>query len=110
MVSPTEHPFVREAGRTVSYDRGEDSVGPVAEEKQQRVEEMIEQHWRQVEKTPMRDERRVPLPTTGQPRDTVELEQLLDNYKQGVSLTFLICFTGFKILNVLYKRNSTFKI
>ncbi|XP_024912914.1 myosin phosphatase Rho-interacting protein isoform X6 [Cynoglossus semilaevis] len=84
MVSPTEHPFVREAGRTVSYDRGEDSVGPVAEEKQQQVEEMIEQHWRQVEKTPMRDERRVPLPTTGQPRDTVELEQLLDNYKQGI--------------------------
>lgn len=53
-------------------------------ERQQMVEEVIEQHWQQVEKTPMREERRVTLPPPVQSRDTAELEQLLDNYKQGV--------------------------
>ncbi|KAG7506260.1 hypothetical protein JOB18_000503 [Solea senegalensis] len=83
-----ENASVKEAGRT-DYEGGEgdrhvDSLGPASFEKHQQVEEMIEEHWRQVEKTPLRDERRVPLPATGQTRETTELEQLLDNYKQGI--------------------------
>ncbi|XP_039892833.1 trichohyalin isoform X4 [Simochromis diagramma] len=65
-------------------DEPPDSLGPVSLERQQMVEEVIEEHWRQVEKTPMREERRVPLPTAVQPRETVELEQLLESYKQGI--------------------------
>ncbi|XP_058476237.1 myosin phosphatase Rho-interacting protein isoform X2 [Solea solea] len=83
-----ENESVKEAGRT-DYEGGEgvrhvDSLGPASFEKHQQVEEMIEEHWRQVEKTPLRDERRVPLPATGQTRETADLEQLLDNYKQGI--------------------------
>lgn len=63
-----------------------DSVSPTSLEKHQRVEEVIEEHWRQVEKTPIREERRVPLPTGVQARETTELELLLDSYKQGVGL------------------------
>uniref|UniRef100_A0A4W6E5E5 Myosin phosphatase Rho interacting protein n=1 Tax=Lates calcarifer TaxID=8187 RepID=A0A4W6E5E5_LATCA len=86
--SSTEPTSVKEGGRT-DYESGEgvghsDSLGPMSLERQQRVEEVIEQHWRQVEKTPIREERRVPLPTTVQSRETVELEQLLENYKQGI--------------------------
>ncbi|XP_055360231.1 myosin phosphatase Rho-interacting protein isoform X2 [Betta splendens] len=61
-----------------------DSLGPTSLEKNQRVEEVIEQHWRQVEKTPIREERRVPLPTPVHSGDTAELEHLLENYKQGI--------------------------
>ncbi|XP_054612817.1 myosin phosphatase Rho-interacting protein isoform X2 [Dunckerocampus dactyliophorus] len=53
-------------------------------ERQQKVEEAIEQHWRQVEKTPMREERRVPLSSASPPIETAELTQLLENYKQGI--------------------------
>ncbi|XP_056286313.1 myosin phosphatase Rho-interacting protein-like isoform X7 [Pseudoliparis swirei] len=86
--SSTEPTPVNEGGRT-DCESGEgagqsDSLGPTSVVGQQRVEEVIEQHWQQVEKTPIREERRVLLPTTLQPRDTVELEQLLENYKQGV--------------------------
>ncbi|XP_069373452.1 myosin phosphatase Rho-interacting protein isoform X5 [Paralichthys olivaceus] len=86
--SSAEHTSPKEAGRT-DYESGEgvgplDSLGPTSLERQQRVEEVIEQHWQQVEKTPIRDERRVPLPTTAQTRETAELEQLLENYKQGI--------------------------
>ncbi|GLD57758.1 myosin phosphatase Rho-interacting protein isoform X2 [Lates japonicus] len=86
--SSTEPTSVKEGGRT-DYESGEgvghlDSLGPTSLERQQRVEEVIEQHWRQVEKTPIREERRVPLPTTVQSRETAELEQLLENYKQGI--------------------------
>uniref|UniRef100_A0A3B4U7T8 Myosin phosphatase Rho interacting protein n=1 Tax=Seriola dumerili TaxID=41447 RepID=A0A3B4U7T8_SERDU len=86
--SSAEHPSAKEGGRT-DYESGDgvghlDSLGPTSLERQQRVEEVIEQHWRQVEKTPIRDERRVPLPSTGQIRETAELEQLLENYKQGI--------------------------
>ncbi|XP_034425778.1 myosin phosphatase Rho-interacting protein isoform X6 [Hippoglossus hippoglossus] len=86
--SSTEPTSPKEAGRT-DYESGEgvgqlDSLGPTSLERQQRVEEVIEQHWQQVEKTPIRDERRVPLPTTAQTRETAELEQLLENYKQGI--------------------------
>ncbi|KAM9716378.1 myosin phosphatase Rho-interacting protein isoform 3-T3 [Menidia menidia] len=57
---------------------------PALAERQQRVEEVIEEHWRQVEKTPIREERRVPLPGTPQAREGSELEQLLESYKQGI--------------------------
>ncbi|KAM7371251.1 hypothetical protein PAMP_010738 [Pampus punctatissimus] len=89
-VTSVDHTSVKEGGRTDFEsgdgvgDAGPESLGPVSVERQQRVEEVIEQHWRQVEKTPVRDERRVPLPSTLQSRDTAELEQLLDNYKQGI--------------------------
>lgn len=95
--SSAEHTSVKEEGRT-DYESevvvGQtDSLAPTSMEKQQRVEEVIEQHWRQVEKTPIREERRVPLPTPLQPGDTAELEQLLENYKQGVHLLlYLVCF------------------
>uniref|UniRef100_A0AAY4BWC4 PH domain-containing protein n=1 Tax=Denticeps clupeoides TaxID=299321 RepID=A0AAY4BWC4_9TELE len=49
----------------------------------QKVEEEIEQQWQQVEKTPIRQERRVPLSTGTQSRDMVELENLLETYKRG---------------------------
>ncbi|KAI3365394.1 hypothetical protein L3Q82_010484 [Scortum barcoo] len=84
----TEQTSIKEGGRT-DYEIGEgvgqtDSSSPMSLERQQRVEEVIEQHWQQVEKTPIREERRVPLPTTVQSRETAELEQLLENYKQGI--------------------------
>lgn len=61
------------------------SCSPTNFERQQRVEEVIEQHWQQVEKTPIREERRVPLPPAAQFKESSELEQLLEHYKQGVS-------------------------
>uniref|UniRef100_A0AAX7SPY0 PH domain-containing protein n=1 Tax=Astatotilapia calliptera TaxID=8154 RepID=A0AAX7SPY0_ASTCA len=85
-VTSSDPASVKEGGRT-DDERGDEppgSLGPVSLERQQMVEEVIEEHWRQVEKTPMREERRVPLPTAVQPRETVELEQLLESYKQGV--------------------------
>ncbi|MEQ2282565.1 hypothetical protein AMECASPLE_002166, partial [Ameca splendens] len=60
-----------------------DSVSPTSLEQHQMVEEVIEEHWRQVEKTPIREERRVPLPTR-ESRETTELELLLESYKQGI--------------------------
>ncbi|XP_077406529.1 uncharacterized protein mprip isoform X2 [Vanacampus margaritifer] len=77
---------LKEGGRTdvQSADRVPDSSDAQVLERHQKVEEVIEQHWRQVEKTPMREERRVPLPLTAPARETVELEQLLENYKQGI--------------------------
>lgn len=66
-----------------------DSFGPATFERQQRMEEAIEQHWQQVESTPIREERRVPLPSTGPSRETAELEQLLENYRQGVIVPFV---------------------
>uniref|UniRef100_UPI0037E99D33 myosin phosphatase Rho-interacting protein isoform X2 n=1 Tax=Semicossyphus pulcher TaxID=241346 RepID=UPI0037E99D33 len=79
--SSAENTSVKDGGRT-EYEGGEGVMDSL--ERQQRVEEVIEQHWQQVEKTPIRDERRVPLPSTVQSRDTADLEQLLDNYKQGI--------------------------
>uniref|UniRef100_A0A4W4ERC4 PH domain-containing protein n=1 Tax=Electrophorus electricus TaxID=8005 RepID=A0A4W4ERC4_ELEEL len=40
------------------------SACPLSPERQQKVEDEIEQRWQQVEKTPIREERRVPLSTT----------------------------------------------
>ncbi|KAK2885135.1 myosin phosphatase Rho-interacting protein isoform X5 [Channa argus] len=86
--SSAEQMSLTEGGKTDCESeegvRHTDSLGPTSLERQQRVEEVIEQHWRQVEKTPVREERRVPLPTTTQSRETAELEQLLENYKQGI--------------------------
>lgn len=66
-----------------------DSLGPAAFERQQRMEEAIEQHWQQVESTPIREERRVPLSSSGLSRETAELEQLLENYRRGVISPFM---------------------
>ncbi|XP_041818219.1 myosin phosphatase Rho-interacting protein isoform X2 [Chelmon rostratus] len=83
-----EQTSVKEGGSTDCESREgvtqTDSLGPTPLERQKRVEEVIEQHWQQVESTPIREERRVPLPTTVQSRETAELEQLLENYKQGI--------------------------
>lgn len=89
--SSTEGAHGKDGGRT-DYESGvgaaatqtTDAFGPPTFERQQRMEEAIEQHWQQVESTPIRDERRVPLPTTGPARETAELEQLLENYRQGI--------------------------
>ncbi|CAJ1080487.1 myosin phosphatase Rho-interacting protein isoform X2 [Xyrichtys novacula] len=77
--STAENSSVRDGGRTEYEGEEVDSL-----ERQQRVEEVIEKHWQQVEKTPIREERRVPLPVSMQSRETADLEQLLDNYKQGM--------------------------
>ncbi|KAM6951467.1 myosin phosphatase Rho-interacting protein-like isoform 2-T2 [Aplochiton taeniatus] len=88
--SSGEPPAAGEAGRmdceTVGEDgpSGKDSGRPVSQEKQQKVEEEIEQRWQQVEKTPIREERRVPLPSNMPTRETAELEKLLESYKKGV--------------------------
>ena len=63
---------------------GPEAAGAGPTERKQRVEEVIEQHWQQVEQTPLREEKRVPLPVALQPRDTEELERLLESYKKGV--------------------------
>ncbi|XP_067286211.1 myosin phosphatase Rho-interacting protein isoform X1 [Pseudorasbora parva] len=68
-----------ESGGVVQVD-----AAPPSEEQQQRVEEEIEQRWQQVEKTPIREERRVPLPSNHPSRDTSDLEKLVDSYKKGV--------------------------
>ncbi|KAA0725384.1 Myosin phosphatase [Triplophysa tibetana] len=68
-----------ESGGVVQVDAPPPSV-----ERQQKVEEEIEQRWQQVEKTPIREEKRVTLPSSFQPRDTSELEKLVESYKKGV--------------------------
>ncbi|XP_015246857.1 PREDICTED: myosin phosphatase Rho-interacting protein-like isoform X1 [Cyprinodon variegatus] len=87
-VSSPDHTSVTDGGRIESeVDDGVErtvSASPTSLQKQQRVEEVIEEHWRQVEKTPIREERRVPLPNAAQSRETTELELLLDSYKQGI--------------------------
>ncbi|XP_061764747.1 protein outspread isoform X1 [Nerophis ophidion] len=88
--SSIEHSSLKDTARleSESVDRlghpEHDSSGPQFLERQQKVEEVIEQHWRQVEKTPIREEHRVPLSLTRPPRETGELNQLLENYKQGI--------------------------
>ncbi|XP_059204085.1 myosin phosphatase Rho-interacting protein-like [Centropristis striata] len=54
----------------------------ISPKSQQKVEDDIEECWRQVEKTIFRLERKVPIfPET---RDSVEVEKLLDTYRTGV--------------------------
>lgn len=107
-VTSTDPTSPKEGGRT-DFDGGEgvghtgpELLPPSPVDRQQRVEEVIEQHWRQVEKTPVRDERRVPLPSTLQTRDTAELEQLLDNYKQGVCLPVILYIVDIFVFLVPY--------
>lgn len=64
---------------------------PPSVERQQKVEDEIEQRWQQVEKTPIREEKRVPLPSSFQPRDTSELEKLVESYKKGVHACNTLC-------------------
>uniref|UniRef100_A0A8C7N6G1 Myosin phosphatase Rho interacting protein n=1 Tax=Oncorhynchus kisutch TaxID=8019 RepID=A0A8C7N6G1_ONCKI len=79
-------------GRRMDFEKGGGSegspggecVGPPSLERQQKVEVEIEQRWQQVEQTPIRDERRVTLPSTLQTRETAKLEKLLESYKKGV--------------------------
>lgn len=78
-----------ESGGGSEGSPGGECGGPPSLERQQKVEEEIEQHWQQVEQTPIRDERRVPLPLTLQTRETAELEKLLESYKKGVSMGFV---------------------
>ncbi|XP_064423738.1 GRIP and coiled-coil domain-containing protein 2 isoform X2 [Latimeria chalumnae] len=47
-------------------------------ERQQKMQDEIEQHWQQVEQTPIREERRVPLATVLPNSSVVELEKLLE--------------------------------
>ncbi|KAJ8246369.1 hypothetical protein GJAV_G00266960 [Gymnothorax javanicus] len=57
---------------------------PPSPGRQQRVQDEIEQHWQQVENTPLREERRVPLSSALQSKETAELQKLLESYKKGV--------------------------
>ncbi|KAK6479810.1 protein outspread-like [Huso huso] len=50
----------------------------------QKVQEEIERHWQQVEKTPIREERHVLLATSFQSKETAELERLLESHKIGI--------------------------
>ncbi|XP_051958653.1 myosin phosphatase Rho-interacting protein isoform X1 [Xyrauchen texanus] len=68
-----------ESGGVVQVD-----ASPPPVECQQRVEDEIEQRWQQVEKTPIREERRVPLSSALQTTDMTELEKLVESYKTGV--------------------------
>uniref|UniRef100_A0A4W6E8W2 PH domain-containing protein n=1 Tax=Lates calcarifer TaxID=8187 RepID=A0A4W6E8W2_LATCA len=76
-------------GFSLSWDetrhKMEDDGGGVrvlSPKSQQKVEEEIEECWRQVENTVFRLERRVPLFT--ETKDMVEMEKLLDGYRKGV--------------------------
>ncbi|TRY83769.1 hypothetical protein DNTS_025260, partial [Danionella cerebrum] len=51
---------------------------------QQRVEEEIEQRWQQVEQTPIREERRVPLPSTDHSGAAEETRALMERYRRGM--------------------------
>uniref|UniRef100_A0A8C8EK61 PH domain-containing protein n=1 Tax=Oncorhynchus tshawytscha TaxID=74940 RepID=A0A8C8EK61_ONCTS len=73
-----------EKGGGIEGSPGGECVGPPSLERQQKVEVEIEQRWQQVEQTPIRDERRVTLPSTLQTRETAKLEKLLESYKKGV--------------------------
>lgn len=75
-----------DAGKMDVESSGIGQPQPASPERQQRVQDEIEQHWQQVEKTPIREERRVPLSSALHSTETTELERLLENYKKGVSL------------------------
>ncbi|XP_076856214.1 myosin phosphatase Rho-interacting protein isoform X3 [Brachyhypopomus gauderio] len=69
---------------SASVGAGFENTPPLSAERQQKVEDEIEQQWQQVENTPIREERRVPLSTALRSRETTELEKLLESYKKGV--------------------------
>ncbi|KAM9425480.1 myosin phosphatase Rho-interacting protein isoform 3-T3 [Pholidichthys leucotaenia] len=85
-MTSSEYASPKEGERTDrdSEEGHENLSAPTCSDRQQRVEEVIEEHWRQVETTPIREERRVPLPAAVQSRETAELERLLEDYKQGI--------------------------
>uniref|UniRef100_A0A671KHN4 Myosin phosphatase Rho-interacting protein-like n=1 Tax=Sinocyclocheilus anshuiensis TaxID=1608454 RepID=A0A671KHN4_9TELE len=71
-----------ESGDVVQVD-----APPPSEERLQRVEDEIEQRWQQVEKTPIREERRVPLPSTQHNRDASDChQQLMDSNQHKLEL------------------------
>ncbi|KAG2460968.1 MPRIP protein, partial [Polypterus senegalus] len=57
---------------------------PVPADRQQKVQDEIEQQWQQVEKTPIREDRHIPLASAFQSTETVELGRLLENHKKMV--------------------------
>lgn len=68
-------------------------TGALSPRSQRKVEEEIDQCWRQVERTVFRLEKTVPLYTEA--KDTVEMEELLDSYRKAVSTLNL----GFNHIN-----------
>ncbi|XP_062264957.1 myosin phosphatase Rho-interacting protein-like isoform X1 [Platichthys flesus] len=74
-------------GSSLSWDKAggktdNGGVRALSPESQQRVEEEIEECWMQVEKTVFRLDRTVPLFTEA--KDTVEMENMLNGYRNGV--------------------------
>lgn len=73
-------------GFPLGWEAGPDNKAPGARalspKSQRRVEEEIEECWRQVEKTVFRLERKVPL--ISEAGDCAEAEKLLDGYVKGV--------------------------
>uniref|UniRef100_A0A8C4SS68 Myosin phosphatase Rho interacting protein n=1 Tax=Erpetoichthys calabaricus TaxID=27687 RepID=A0A8C4SS68_ERPCA len=57
---------------------------PVPADRQQKVQDDIEQQWQQVEKTPIREDRRIPLASAFHATETVELGRLLESHKKMV--------------------------
>lgn len=60
-----------------------EDVRALSPKSQQKLEEEIEECWKQVEKTVFKSERRVPLFTEA--KDSVEIEKMLEGYRKGVS-------------------------
>lgn len=74
-------------GWEVTGDKTADGrVRALSPKSQQKVEEEIEECWKQVEKTVFRSVRTVPLFT--EDKDSVKMEKLLDSYRTGVSPGF----------------------
>ncbi|XP_031174846.1 myosin phosphatase Rho-interacting protein-like [Sander lucioperca] len=59
-----------------------EDVRALSPKSQQKLEEEIEECWKQVEKTVFKSERRVPLFTEA--KDSVEIEKMLEGYRKGV--------------------------
>uniref|UniRef100_A0A8C9Y5A2 Myosin phosphatase Rho interacting protein n=1 Tax=Sander lucioperca TaxID=283035 RepID=A0A8C9Y5A2_SANLU len=58
-----------------------EDVRALSPKSQQKLEEEIEECWKQVEKTVFKSERRVPLFTEA--KDSVEIEKMLEGYRKG---------------------------
>lgn len=68
---------------------GREDVRALSPKSQQKVEEEIEDCWKQVENTVFRLDRTVPLFTEA--KDTVVKEKLLDSYREKVSAHTSVC-------------------
>ncbi|KAM4598616.1 uncharacterized protein ACJ7VT_022070 [Polymixia lowei] len=75
-------PLTREA--TGGRNAGEAGARARSPRSQKKVEEEIEEIWRQVERAAFRPENVVPLYAEVQDKDTAELDGLLDIYRKGV--------------------------